>query len=125
MSKCYVVTNPAYVPAMRLILTITKSYPATVTTSLDGLIAGNHGYSTGLIVRFQIPIACGMQQLDGYSGEITVTGLTTFTIALDTTAFDVFAIPVAPFPVWADTCAQVLPIGENNSMLTQAARRNV
>ena len=124
MSKCYVVDNPTYVPAMRLILSVTNSYPATVTTSLDNVVAGNHGYSTGLIVRTVIPIACGMQELNNFVGEIVVTGPTTFTIDVDTTRFGVFAIPALPNPPWANTCAQVSPVGENNSMLTQATRNN-
>jgi len=122
MSKCYVVDNPAYYPAMRLILTITNTYPVTVTTTLDNAIAGNHNYTSGLIVRIQIPVICGMQELDNFVGEITVTGPTTFTMDIDTAKFGLFAIPAVPFPVWADTCAQVLPVGENNSMLTEAIR---
>lgn len=116
MSECYADPNPTFKPAMRLITAITQNVFTTVTTSFD------HGYTTGLTVRINIPPACGMEQLDGFVGDITVTGATTFTLDIDSTYFQPFAIPAAPYPIWADTCAQVIPIGENNSMLTEATR---
>jgi hypothetical protein len=63
-----------------------------------------------------------MEQLDGFVGDITVTGTDTFSLDIDSTYFQAFAIPAAPYPAWADTCAQVIPIGEENSMLTEAVR---
>jgi hypothetical protein len=113
---------------MRLILSITNSYPAIITTTcristLGGAlvaVAEDHDYSTGLIIRLRIPKACGMQDLDKYQGEITVVTANSFSIDIDTSAFEPFSIPVAPIPAWADVCAQVVPIGEDNEILTQA-----
>lgn len=114
---CYAVVQPIFQPAMRLITAITNANPAAVTTSFD------HDYISGTIVRLYVPIADGMYQIDKKIGTITVTGLTTFTIDIDTTTFDVFAIPVSPSP-HTPICAQVVPIGEINSTLA-AATQNV
>ncbi len=112
---CYANPNPAFKPAYRLISAITNANPAVVTTSID------HGYTSGMIVRLIIPPACGMQQANKMTGQITVTGITTFTIDLDTTLFDPFAIP-ALTDTHIDICPQVVPIGEDNSMLNEAVR---
>jgi hypothetical protein len=130
MSTCDAVVGATstFLPLMRLILSISQSSPATITTTLSQghvgvpAVAGDHNYTSGLVVRLNIPQACGMQQLNGYTGVITVTGTTTFTIDVDSTFYDAFAIPAVPNPVWIDTCAQVLPIAENNDMISEATR---
>ena len=115
MSTCYANPDPQFQPSMRLISAITNARPATVTTTFD------HDYVTGTIVRFYIPDSVGMQQLDKMKGIITVTGVTTFTININTLKFDTFSIPVAP--VWDDnTCALVVPVGEVSSQLTAAVQ---
>lgn len=50
---------------------------------------------------------------------ILVTSATTFTIPIDTTRFDVFAIPAMPLPQ-TNTCAMVVPIGEISQTLLAA-----
>jgi hypothetical protein len=115
MSTCYAVPSPTFQPAMRLIAAITNANPAAVTTTFD------HDYHSGLIVRLDIPVADGMQQANGLTGTITVTGSDTFTIDIDTTFFDVFAIPGSPSP-HQNTCAQVVPIGEVNESLAQSTQ---
>jgi len=115
MSTCYADPNPRFKPAMRLILSITRSNPATVTTTFD------HGYEDGIIVRFNIPDATGMMQLDKRKGTITVTGSDTFTVDINTTNFDEFAIPASPS--WHEnTCAMVVPIGQSSNMLSSAVQ---
>ena len=104
---------PVYQPAMRLIASITNSFPATVTTTF------NHQYISGTIVRIDIPFADGMQQLNQQTAPITVISPTQFTIPIDTTRFEAFAIPVSP-PTYVNTAAQVVPIGEINSILAAA-----
>ena len=116
MSHCYAQMNPIFQPAMRLIASITNSNPAVVTTTFA------HQYLTGTIVRLDIPQADGMEQANGLTGAIVVTGPTTFTIDIDTTTFGAFAIPSAP--PYVNTCAQVVPIGENSDIL-QAAVQNI
>jgi hypothetical protein len=128
MTACYVNQEAYFYPAAKLIYSISKTNPAIVTTTNEHEVVGgvlvavpdDHGYSSGLIVRIEIPEACGMQQLNGFAGEITVTGATTFAIAADTTNYDDFVIPLAPNPAWAETCAQVIPFGENSLQLNNA-----
>jgi hypothetical protein len=115
MSTCYANPDPQFQPAMRLISAITNANPASVTTTFA------HDYITGTIVRFYIPKAEGMTQLDKMKGTITVTGNTTFTVDIDTTSFDVFAIPGAP--AWyQNTCATVVPVGQVSTQLTASVR---
>lgn len=106
---------PNYQPAMRLITAISNFFPASVTTSFD------HNYQTGDIVRLFIPEGWGMQQADQKIGTITVTGDTTFDIDIDTYNYDPFIVPPDPSP-FIISVAQVIPIGEVNSKLTQATR---
>lgn len=114
MAICYADPNPLFQPAMRIIAAITNSYPATVTTTFA------HQYKTGTIVRLDIPPADGMQQVNGKTYPIVVTGADTFTIPENTTNFDVFAIPVAPVPAYTNVCAMVVPVGEVNETLIAA-----
>lgn len=109
----YANPNPQFYPAYRLISAITQANPATVTTTFA------HGYGTGLVVRLVIPPADGMQQANGLTGAITVTGETTFTIDIDTSLFDAFSVPDLANPD-IDTAALVVPVGEINALLTQA-----
>jgi hypothetical protein len=79
---------PVYQPAMRIISSVTNANPAVVTTTF------NHQYSSGLIVRLNIPSGYGMQQANQLYGPIIVTGDTTFTIDIDTSFFDPLIIPL-------------------------------
>lgn len=112
----FALANPVYQPAMRVILSVTNAFPALVTTSIDGVVAGDHDYITGTIVRLDIPTGFGMTQANQLKGEITVVSPTTFTIDIDTRPFDVFAAPAA-WP-YNQQKAQCVPVGENNSILT-------
>ena len=107
---------PVFQPAMRVITDITNSLPVVVTTNLD------HQYVNGMTVRLNVPKGFGMVQANKIEGVITVTGPTTFTLPIDTTYFDKFAAP-STFPANRQL-AQVMPVGEINSMLS-AATRNV
>lgn len=122
------VANPVYQQAMRVITAITNAYPALVTTSFA------NQFQTGMKVRINIPLGYGMQQLNQQLGQITVINDTQFTINLDTTSFDAFAVPAAYFPIInpktqvqtlvVPEFAQVVPVGEDVHMIT-AAWRNV
>ncbi len=113
MSTCYANPFPVFQPAMRLISAITNANPAMVTTTFA------HQYNTGTIVRLDIPSADGMIQANGMSAPIVVNSPTTFFIAIDTTKFDIFSIPMMP-GAHENTCAQVVPIGELSSTLIAA-----
>ena len=117
MPRCYANPNPPFQPAMRLIAAISQSFPMTVTTTFA------HQYIDGTIVRLDIPPADGMQQADQQTGSILVTSPTTFTMPIDSTSFDAFAIPGSPSQA-ENICAMVVPIGEVNETL-QAATVNV
>lgn len=114
---CYAVPFPTFQPAMRLIASITNSYPCIVTTTF------NNQYIDGTIVRLDIPQACGMFQADQFVGPLTVINDTSFSLDLDTTNFGIFITPVLPNP-HINVCAQVVPIAENNDTL-DAAVQNV
>lgn len=116
MCPVYAVTDPVFQPAMRIVTAITREELAAVTTSFD------HNYITGEIVRLYISPFEGMQQANQLTGTIVVTGPTTFTITIDTTNFDIFAVP-NPLP-YGYYPSQVVPIGEVNEMLL-AATKNV
>lgn len=111
---CYSNPRPVYQLAMRVISSITNADPAVVTTTID------HQYITGAIVRFNITPYHGMSQLNQQTGEIVVLSDTTFAVSINTTTYDPFFIPTMAHY----TCSQVIPIGENNAILT-AATRNV
>jgi len=104
--------NPVYQPAMRIIQSISNAPLAVVTTTFA------HLYITGTIVRLDIPLGFGMQQMNQQFGPIIVTGSTTFSIPIDSTFYDAFSAPIT-YPLDAQY-AQVVPIGENNDILTAA-----
>lgn len=105
--------NPIFKPAVRDISAISNAFPLQVTTTFA------HSYLTGLIVRLLIPVNFGMVILNQVEGPIIVTGDTTFTMNIDSTNFDAFVIP-ADEPGANFTPAQVVPIGEVASQLTQS-----
>jgi hypothetical protein len=119
MPRCYANPTPDFMPAMRLIASITNANPGVVTTTFD------HNYISGIVLRFDIPEADGMQELNGQTATITVTGSDTFAIDIDTTFFSPFSIPdpVTTSP-HINICAMVVPIGEVNELL-RAAVQNI
>jgi hypothetical protein len=106
--------SPVFKPAMRIISSITKGTTTTVTTTFA------NGYQTGLIVRLDIPLGFGMQQINGQFGPIVVTGSTTFVIPIDSTNYDDYS-PSVVYPQSAQY-GQVVPMAEVNQILTQAVQ---
>jgi hypothetical protein len=117
----YAVQFPTFQRAMRNILSITQAEQALITTTFDGINPGDHQYSTGLTVRLIIPNGFGMTQANQLEGPITVVNDTQFTMPIDTTNFDAFAIPPRN-PGNYGTPAQVVPVGEVNDILTMATQ---
>src|SRR4249920_1159720 len=103
---------PIYQPAMRIIAGITNSNPAIVTTTFD------HQYITGTIIRIDIPLGFGMQQINQQFGSIIVLSPTTYSIAIDSTLYDTFSA-ASSYP-YNEQLAQSVPIGEDNDILTAA-----
>jgi len=117
----YAVQSPTFQRAMRNILSISQAENALITTTFDGVNPGAHQYSTGLIARLYVPNGFGMVQANQLQGPITVINSTQFTMPIDTTNFDAFVVP-AYQPGSFGTPAQVVPVGEINSILTQATQ---
>lgn len=106
--------NPVFQPAMRIITSITNDYPALITTSF------RHQYATGMICRLNIPAGFGMQEANEKYGEIVVTGDTTFTIDIDTSAMDPYVVSgTYPFSYQS---GQVTSFAENNNTILNAVR---
>lgn len=112
---------PVFQRAMRNILSITQAENALVTTTYDGINPGNHDYSTGLIARLYVPDGFGMTQANQLQGIVTKVNDTQFTITIDSTNFDAFVVPDFQ-PGAFGTPAQVVPVGQINSILTQATQ---
>jgi hypothetical protein len=98
--------DPIYYPRRRFITDITSASSAVVTLSVT------HGFTAGQAVRFNVPSAFAMTEIDGLIGNITAvsTANNTITVDIDSSAFTTFAFPVSadvPF-----THAQVIPVGE-------------
>jgi hypothetical protein len=102
---------PIFQPAMRIITAITNSNPAIVTTSF------NNQYISGTIVRLDIPLGFGMQQMNQQFAPITVLSPTSFSIAIDSTSFDSFIVPGGNLQY-----AQSVAIGEISQILTAAVQ---
>jgi hypothetical protein len=94
--------NPPNKPALRFIANVTNANPALVTTTIP------HLYASGIIARLYIPQDFGMYQADQLFGAIIVINATQFTIAIDTSTFDVYNNPGNNLA----RAAMVVPIGE-------------
>jgi hypothetical protein len=97
---------------MRIVTAITQTNPAVVTTSFA------HQYNSGIIVRLDIPLANGMQQIVGTPAlpvtyAITVLSPTTFSCPVNATSFQAFV---------NNECAMVLPVGEVTLHIKDATR---
>lgn len=102
---------PVFQPAMRIITAITNAEFALVTTSFA------NSFVSGTIVRFDIPVGFGMQQLNQQTAPITVVNSTQFTVPINTTFYDTFAVPGGN-----EQYAQVIPMAELASQLTAAVQ---
>jgi len=91
-------------PKRRIVTAITNGDPAIVT-------ATSHGYSTGDIVRINVPLNYGMR-LPKLEYEIIVVNANSFSINEDTTLLDTFVVPVVS-PL---TVAEVLPISDMDNV---------
>lgn len=103
--------NPIYYPRNRTITNVSQATSAIVTMSVT------HGLTAGQEVKFVLPSAFGMTELDGLQGTITAIGAAdadgftnTITVDIDTSAFTAFAWPAASSSPL--NFAQVVPVGE-------------
>lgn len=98
--------DPIYYPRHRYITAVTKAASAVVTLSVT------HGFTAGQKVRFKVPSAYGMTQMDNLTGTITAisTANNTITVDVDSTAFTTFAFPATAAVPFSP--AMVVPVGE-------------
>jgi hypothetical protein len=111
---------PVYQPAMRIVTSITNTYPAIVETgelTFPGWVITvtpfDHLYVDGMIIRLRVPYYYGMTQIDGLYGKIMRIDASHFSIDIDATHFDPFVIPpiiTIPDP-HADPLVYPLPVG--------------
>lgn len=106
-------------PARRYITAITVANPAVMTLSVT------HGYVVGqkVIIRNgkdRNAYRFGMSQIDGLTAEITAINTTnnTITTDIDSSAFDAFAFPTSAVASAGVTFPQIVPAGEDASILT-------
>jgi hypothetical protein len=100
--------NSPFYPQNRYIINITQANPMIVDLSVTA------DYQVGQQIRFNIPAAFGMVQLDGLVGDIIAVNGNALSIDIDSTAFSPFVIPaIALYPF---TWAQCVPVGENTSV---------
>ena len=106
-------TIPTWGPLPQVITAITNANPGVVTTAED------HGYQSGLYVRFYFPVNFGMPQLNGNVYVIQVLSPTTFSIDQNTLGFQPFSI------LTNKQTPQVVPVAEISSILTMAEKNTL
>jgi hypothetical protein len=102
-----------FYPRRRYITAVTAGVTTTLVTSVT------NSFNVGESVRFVVPAAFGMTQLNGLQGtviavnQIGTTGNNTVEVDIDSTGFSAFVFPLAaavPF-----TWAEIIPVGEDTA----------
>lgn len=108
--------NPIYFPERLYITNITQAAQAVVTLSTT------HGMAVGGKIRFNVTADNGMTQINGLIGEIVAVNTTTNTVTVDinTIGFSAFVFPTSATAALGYTQAQVIPVGEIATILTEA-----
>lgn len=103
--------NPIFYPRRRFITEISVASQAVVTTSVT------HQYTVGQQVRFNVPAAYGMVEINGLVGNIigvdTSTSVNSFTVDIDSSAFTAFTFPLTAAVPFSP--AEVIPVGEDTA----------
>jgi len=95
---------PTQVIPQRLTVTaITNANPCVVT------VVETNSYIVGQSFHFSVPASYGMVEIDQMTGNITAINGLDFTVSIDTTQFEPFAIPLT-----GERPATVAPAGSNN-----------
>ncbi len=111
--------DPIYYPRHRYITKVTKASSAVVTLSVK------HGYKVGQEVKFVVPAAYGMSELNGLRGTITAIDTTvatgnTITVDINSSGFTTFAFPATgdvPFsPAYVVPAGMDTPIALSNNV---------
>lgn len=112
--------DPIFYPRHRYITKITAATSAVVTMSVT------HGFTVGQAVRFIVPAAFGMVEMDGLQGTITAIDTTTttgntITVDIDSSAFTTFSFPLTAAVPFSP--ALVVPIGEDTAEALDASQQ--
>lgn len=104
--------DPLYYPRARYITKISLAASAVVTLSVT------HGYTVGQEVRFIVPAAYGMTQMNNLVGIITavntnVSSGNTVTVNINSTNFTAFAFPLTAAVPFSP--AVMIPAGEDTA----------
>lgn len=101
--------SPLYYPRRRFISTVTAGSTTVVKMTVT------HGYTVGQLVRFIVPEAYGMVELNNLTGAITAisTANNTITVNIDSSGFTAFAFPAAAAVPFSP--ALVVPVGEDTA----------
>lgn len=90
----------------------------TAAASAVVSVSTTHVYHVGAKVRVICPTAFGMTQINGLQGEVTAIGTNSITLDIDSSAFTAFAYPTSATAAAGVTFPQIVPIGEDYSILT-------
>lgn len=108
--------DPIFYPRRRFMSKVLSSGSSTIVT-----MTVTHGYTVGQAVRFTVPAAYGMVELDGLVGNITAIGdadtdgdTNTITVDIDSSAFTAFAFPLTAAVPFSP--ALVVPFGEDTAV---------
>lgn len=106
--------DPLYYPRRRFMTTVTAGATTVVKMSVT------HGYTVGQLVRFIVPAAYGMVELNNLTGAITAidTVNNTITVNIDSSGFTTFAFPAAAAVPFSP--AEVVPVGEDTAVALNA-----
>jgi hypothetical protein len=109
-----------YKPSEFVITAITPGVATTVTTATSPFGVSNN-YVIGQLVRFVMPSAYGMRQLDQKTGYvIALPGLNQVTVNINTlNNYDSFISS----PSYGPTKPQLIPVGDVNSGIINASGR--
>lgn len=109
-----VIVPRAFAPKTQVITNITAASPAVITT------ANNHGYAAGEKYRLRVSSDWGMVEANDV--EFTVVSVTanTITTDLNSSAFTSFSYPTSAAAAAGVTPAQVVPIGDEATVLSGA-----
>jgi len=118
----YRIVSPSnmFYPDHRHITAISKAASAVVVTSVT------NDYEVGQMLRFIVPAAFGMTEMNGLVGTITAvvktgaTGANTITVDIDSTGFTTFAFPATAASPFSP--AMCMPVGMS---ATQAYANNL
>ena len=100
------------IPNSLIITAITQALPMVVTATLANNAPNPrvNTYQVGMNVRLYVPPTYGMYQANGLVGTIIGLSGNNFTLALDSTQFDAFSLPVSQ----VDSPASLAPFGSRN-----------